>query len=59
MRGGGVFGEHKIRMIGDHEEITISHRAFSRGLFAKGALSLGRWLSAQKSGYYHYKDVNF
>lgn len=59
MRGGGVFGEHKIRMIGEHEEITISHRAFSRGLFAKGALSLGRWLSSQKSGYHHYNDVNF
>ncbi len=59
IRGGGVFGEHTIRMIGDHEEIKITHRAFSRGLFAKGALSLGRWLSAQKNGYHHYNDVNF
>jgi len=59
VRGGGIFGEHTIRMIGDHEEISITHRAFSRELFAKGALFLGRWLSSQKSGFYSLNDVSF
>lgn len=40
VRGGGVVGEHSIRFISDSEEIEISHRAFSRILFAKGALHL-------------------
>jgi 4-hydroxy-tetrahydrodipicolinate reductase len=40
VRGGGVFGEHDIRLISDDEELSIGHRAFSRALFAKGALSI-------------------
>lgn len=40
VRGGGVFGEHEIRLISDDEEVNISHRAFSRTLFARGALNL-------------------
>ena len=40
VRGGGVFGEHEIRFLSDHEEINLSHRAFSRILFAKGAMNL-------------------
>ena len=59
VRGGGIFGEHTIRMIGDHEEISITHRAFSRELFAKGALFLGRWLNTKESGYYSLNDVSF
>ena len=40
VRGGGVFGEHEIRLLSADEEVSISHRAFSRALFAKGALNL-------------------
>jgi 4-hydroxy-tetrahydrodipicolinate reductase len=40
IRGGGVVGEHEVRFIADEEEVCLSHRAFSRALFAKGALSL-------------------
>ena len=35
IRGGAIFGEHDIRLIGDDEEITLRHRALSRRLFAK------------------------
>lgn len=57
VRGGGVFGEHEIRLLGDDEEITISHRAFSRGLFASGALILARWLAGQRPGTFGLLDV--
>jgi len=57
IRGGGVFGEHEVRIIGDNEEVTISHRAFSRALFSKGALDLGHWLLAQQKGLYNLEDV--
>ena len=39
IRAGGIFGEHKIRFLGENEELRITHRAFSRRLFAQGALS--------------------
>ena len=45
-------------MIGDSEEIAITHRAFSRGLFAQGALVLGQWLLRQPAGTYGILDVN-
>jgi 4-hydroxy-tetrahydrodipicolinate reductase len=58
IRGGGVFGEHEVRMISDHEEVRISHRAFSRALFGRGAVTLGQWLTKQKPGFYRLDDVN-
>jgi len=57
VRGGGVFGEHEVRIISENEEVKISHRAFSRALFSKGAVELGHWLSAQKPGFYQLDDV--
>ena len=56
-RGGGVFGEHKIRFLGEHEEISIAHRAYSRTLFAKGALILGHWILKQQAGFYEISDI--
>lgn len=58
VRGGAVFGEHEIRIIGESEEVTISHRAFSRALFASGALVLGAWIVRQKPGIYGLMDVS-
>lgn len=57
LRGGSVFGEHEIRFLSDHEEVTISHRAFDRGLFAKGSLALSRWVLSQTPGFYHLRDI--
>lgn len=58
VRGGGVYGEHQVRIIGDSEEICLSHRAFSRALFAAGALTLGSWLIARNPGYYSLLDID-
>ena len=57
VRGGGVFGEHEIRFIGDHEELYLGHRALSRDLFAQGALRLSEWLIKQTPGVYGFLDV--
>lgn len=57
-RGGGVFGEHKIRFLGEYEEISIQHRVFSRTLFASGALSLLKWLHKQKPGVFTLRDIS-
>lgn len=49
IRGGGVFGEHEIRFMGSHDEIILTHRAYSRSLFAEGALDLAIWLHSSGS----------
>lgn len=57
IRGGDVFGEHEVRFIGQNEEVTLSHRAFNRDLFAEGAIKLTHWLSKQPVGVYNLDDV--
>jgi 4-hydroxy-tetrahydrodipicolinate reductase len=57
VRGGGVFGEHEVRFLGEAEEVRLSHRAFSRALFASGALVLGGWLVRQAPGLHALADV--
>lgn len=57
-RGGGVFGEHTVRFLGDFEEFSLSHRAYSRELFSRGALVLSQWLLQQKSGSYTLHDID-
>ena len=52
LRGGSVFGEHEIQFLGDEEEMRVSHRALSRGLFAKGSLLLTQWVKRQKPGFH-------
>ena len=57
VRGGKIYGEHRVAFLGDDEEITITHRALSRDLFAKGALRLADWLCRCSSGFYTLEDV--
>ena len=56
-RGGAVFGEHKIRFLGEFEEISFVHKAYSRELFASGAFVLADWLCKQEKGVYELKDA--
>ena len=53
LRGGSAFGEHTVHFYGEEEEISITHRALSRELFAKGALVLSGWLLKADSGKLH------
>jgi len=57
MRAGGIVGEHEVRFVSANEEVTMSHRAFSRSLFAEGALILAEWLALQPAGCYLLDDV--
>ena len=44
--------------MGDFEEISVTHRALSRSLFAKGSLILGHWLAQKKqNGHYGLVDI--
>lgn len=52
IRGGTVCGEHEIIFLGDDEEIRITHIAYSRKIFALGALSAARKLLRLPIGLY-------
>lgn len=57
LRGGDVVGEHTVMFAGVGERLEITHRAFSRENFARGALVAARWLVRQDPGIYSMKDV--
>ena len=57
LRGGGVIGQHDVKLASDREMITLSHDAFDRSVFARGAVSAALWLSAKDAGLYGMRDV--
>jgi 4-hydroxy-tetrahydrodipicolinate reductase len=57
LRGGGVIGRHDVKLANQREMITLSHDAFDRSVFARGAVSAAVWASTQKSGRYSMRDV--
>ena len=57
VRGGTIVGEHDVIFAGEDEVVTISHSAFSRSIFAKGAISAARFLAGKPAGAYTMQDV--
>lgn len=57
IRGGGIFGIHRLYCMSPDETITIEHVALNRSVFAKGAVSAARWLVGKKAGSYELKDT--
>jgi 4-hydroxy-tetrahydrodipicolinate reductase len=57
LRGGSVFGDHAVHLLGEHERIEIVHRAGSRELFALGAIAAARFLHGRPPGRYSLRDV--
>ena len=55
IRGGTIIGEHDVLFAGQDELVTISHRADSRLVFAKGAVKAAKYLSGKEAGLY---DMN-
>lgn len=47
IRAGGVPGIHDIIVAGPYEMLRIEHTAFSRNVFAQGAVYAAEWLSKQ------------
>jgi len=56
VRGGGVVGEHTLRLFGQYESIKIEHSASDRKVFALGALKVSQWLISQSPGFYTMDD---
>ncbi|MBQ1193150.1 MAG: 4-hydroxy-tetrahydrodipicolinate reductase [Lachnospiraceae bacterium] len=57
VRGGTIVGEHEVIFAGTDEVIEIKHTAYSRAIFAKGAISAAKFLKNKESGMYSMKEV--
>lgn len=45
IRGGTIVGEHEVIFAGDNEVIEIKHTAYSRDVFASGAVAAAKYIS--------------
>ena len=57
IRGGDLVGEHTVLFTAPGEQLTLSHRATDRAVFARGALRAAAWLAVQPAGLYDMQDV--
>ena len=57
VRGGNIVGEHDVIFAGQDEVITFRHTAYSKAVFAKGAVNAALFLAGKPAGMYSMKDV--
>lgn len=52
IRGGNIVGEHSVLFFRDNETIEIKHTAYSRNIYAEGALKAAMFIIKKEAGYY-------
>ena len=52
VRAGDTVGEHTVLFSGAGEQLSLTHRAGDRAIFARGALAAALWLASQPPGRY-------
>ncbi|QNS01875.1 MAG: 4-hydroxy-tetrahydrodipicolinate reductase [Buchnera aphidicola (Pentalonia nigronervosa)] len=57
VRSGNIVGKHTIMFTGNNEQIKISHTAFNRTNFSKGAVQSAIWISNKNKGLFNMLDV--
>ena len=57
VRGGTIVGIHDVIFAGTDEVITFNHTAYSKSVFAKGAIEAGKFLAGKPAGMYDMADV--
>ncbi|MCR5055201.1 MAG: 4-hydroxy-tetrahydrodipicolinate reductase [Lachnospiraceae bacterium] len=57
VRGGNIVGEHEVIFAGTDEVITFTHTAYSRSVFASGAIEAAKFLAGKPAGLYDMADV--
>ncbi len=57
VRGGTIVGEHEVLFAGTDEVIEIKHTAYSKAVFAKGAVEAAKFLKGKEAGHYEMQDV--
>jgi len=57
VRGGTIVGEHEVIFAGTDEVIEIKHTAYSKAVFAKGAVEAAKFLAGKPAGLYDMSHV--
>ncbi|MEY8337185.1 4-hydroxy-tetrahydrodipicolinate reductase [Lachnospiraceae bacterium 62-35] len=57
IRGGTIVGEHDVIFAGQDEVVTFSHTAYSKAIFAKGAVAAAKFLNGREPGLYNMSHV--
>lgn len=57
VRGGTIVGEHEVFFCGEDEVIEFKHTAYSKSIFAKGAIEAAKFLAGKPAGMYDMSDV--
>ena len=57
VRGGTIVGQHDVIYAGTDEVIEIRHTAYSKAVFAKGAIDAAKFLAGKPAGMYDMSDV--
>jgi 4-hydroxy-tetrahydrodipicolinate reductase len=56
-RKGSTIGRHSIEFNNNIEKIELKHDAFSRELFADGAISAAIWIRKKRNGFFNMQDM--
>ncbi len=57
VRGGSIVGEHEVLFAGKDEVISIGHSAYSRSVFATGAIAAASFIAGSKPKMYNMQDM--
>ena len=57
VRGGSIIGDHEVLFCGPDEVITLQHTAYSRSIFANGAVNAAIWLAEKAPGMYNMSNL--
>ncbi len=57
IRGGDVVGDHTVQFHQNFETIELTHRAYDRSVFARGAVRAAAWAPTAEPGLYTMKEV--
>ena len=56
-RKGNTIGKHSVLFNNNIENIELKHTAFSRELFADGALNAAKWINKKNKGLFNMQDM--
>ncbi|MGN0707844.1 MAG: 4-hydroxy-tetrahydrodipicolinate reductase [Faecalibacterium sp.] len=57
VRGGSIVGDHEVLFCGPDEVIALKHTAYSRSIFANGAINAAIYLAKKDPGLYNMSDL--
>lgn len=57
VRGGSIVGDHEVAFCGQDEVVSLSHSAYSRDVFAQGAVSAASFIKDKAPGLYDMSNL--